>query len=51
MENEITTYYKAMKTRKGLYIALAIMWAVIILVGVATAILLIISNVRLPGLL
>ena len=51
MENEITAYNKAMKTRKRLYIALAVMWAVIILVGVATAVLLIISNVRLPGLM
>lgn len=34
-------------TRKTLFIVLAIMWAVIILVGIATAILLIIPNLHL----
>ena len=50
MENNVTVDNKALKIRKALIVAIAIMWALIILVGIAAAVLLIISNVRLPGL-
>ena len=50
MENNMMIDNTAIKTRKALIITLAIMWALIILIGIAAAVLLIISNVRLPGL-